>query len=277
MDSTLTTTLQKKLTKRAYFLISLVIMIHLVAFSTLYFYGLKWILITYLIGSPVGLGVTVTLHRYFAHRSFKTSPIFECVLLWMSSMTGFKVLEWVSNHRWHHAYSDSQEDIHSPLHGGFWWSHFQWAFYEFPIQKERVQDLLTNPRVSWFNRYWWIPNLTYALVVIVSFWILDGSLNGLYKGLGVYCLTLMMLWHIEGSVNSVTHLWGFRRFKTKDNSRNNPLVGVLSMGEGWHNNHHHQPTSARLGFYWYEIDLGYYFIYLLEKLGLVWNVKKPTT
>lgn len=265
---------KNKLGKKAYFLIFLVIIIHLIALTTIYFYGFKWLLITYLIGLPLGFGVTISLHRYFAHRSFKTSKLFECVLLWMAGMSGFKVMEWVSNHRWHHAYSDGPEDIHSPLHGGFWWSHFQWAFYDNPIREERIQDLINNPRVRWFNQYGWIPNFIFALSVI-SFFCINVGLIGLYKGLGIYCLTLVMLWHIEGSVNSITHLWGFRRFKTQDNSRNNPIIGVVSMGEGWHNNHHHQPTSARLGFYWYEIDLGYYVIYLLEKIGLIWDVKKP--
>ena len=260
--------------KKMFYLLPLIVVMHVIALGTIWYYGISSLLIAYLLDIPIGLGVTLCLHRYFAHRSYKTSPAFEKVLLWFASMTGFRVIEWVSNHRTHHAHSDTAEDVHSPLHGGIWWSHFQWAFYLFPIQEHRVQDLLANSTARWFNQYWWLPILCYIGVIVTGFWYFFG-VPGIIHGICIYFLMMVLLWHLEGAVNSFTHLFGSKPYPTKDNSRNNPLVGVLSFGEGWHNNHHYNATSARLGFHWYQFDFTYLVICLLEKLHLIYDVKRP--
>lgn len=267
-------TLPRPRDKRMFYLLPFIVAIHGIAFFTIWHYGLSSILIAYLLNIPIGLGVTLSLHRYFAHRAYKAGPRFQKVLLWLASMTGFRIIEWVSNHRVHHAHSDTALDVHSPLHGGIWWSHFQWAFYLFPIQEQRVQDLLANPTVVWFNRYWWLPVVCYFTFVVSLFGIMYG-IPGILQGICIYFLMMVILWHLEGSVNSFTHLFGSRPYHTTDNSRNNPVIGILSFGEGWHNNHHHNATSARLGFRWYQFDFTYMVICILEKLHLVYDVKRP--
>jgi len=215
--------------------------------------------------------VTAGYHRYFAHRSFKTSRAMQFLLALGGSMTSNKgVLWWSANHRDHHKYSDQEGDIHSPTRG-FWWSHVTWILCgkHKKTRIERVPDLAKYPELRWLNRWWLIPTVLQAALCV---WI-DGW-SGLVIG---FFLSMVVFWHAVFSVNSIAHLWGFRRFDTKtDASRNNPLVAIATMGEGWHNNHHHIQTSARQGFYWYEIDASWYVLKFLSWIGLVWDLREPT-
>jgi stearoyl-CoA desaturase (delta-9 desaturase) len=215
--------------------------------------------------------VTAGYHRYFAHRSFKTSRAMQFVLALGGATTANKgVLWWSANHRDHHAYSDMEGDIHSPTRG-FWWAHVKWILcgQHKSTRLDRVKDLAKFPELRWLNRWWLIPTIAQALLCV---WI-DG-LSGLLIG---FFLSMIVFWHNIFSINSLAHIWGSRRFDTKtDGSRNNVLLAITTMGEGWHNNHHHVQASARHGFYWYEIDASWYVIKLMSWCGLVWDLVEPT-
>jgi stearoyl-CoA desaturase (delta-9 desaturase) len=216
------------------------------------------------------VGITVGYHRYFAHRSFKTSRAFQFVLACLGCMALQKgPLWWAAQHRHHHRHSDTDRDVHSPVRGGLWWSHLGWIFA--PTWNEAdpgaVRDLARYPELRWLERLQWLP-----AAALAGLCFLLGGWGGLVVG---FFLSSVLSHHAVFLVNSACHLWGSRRYQTADASRNNPLVAVLTLGEGWHNNHHHYQSSANQGFRWWEIDIGYYLIALLACLGLVWGVRRP--
>lgn len=234
-----------------------------------------------------GFGVTVGFHRLFVHRSFNTvRPVkFMLGVLGSMSIQG-PLLKWAAIHRRHHQHSDQEEDPHSPncwgggLRGivvGLWHSHVGWMFKPNPPDLGRyVGDLQADP-VAWtvhrYFGYWVILGL--LVPTAIGAW-LSGSWTG--AGLGFIwggLVRLFLVHHVTFSVNSVCHLWGRQPFDGKDHSRNNFLFGLLGLGEGWHNNHHAFPTSARHGLRWWEIDLSYLFIRALQLLGLAWDVRCP--
>lgn len=214
--------------------------------------------------------VTIGYHRYFSHRSFKTSRGFQFLLALVCQMSAQKgVLWWAANHRHHHKFSDKDDDVHSPTLRGFWWSHVGWIlapdFAE--TRLDLVKDLARYPELRWLNRYHLVP---VALLATIMF--LLGGLHGLYWG---WVVLTVLLWHASFTVNSLAHVWGRRRYETTDTSRNNVWLALLTMGEGWHNNHHYYQSSARQGFFWWEIDVSYYVLKLWQALGLVWDVRTP--
>ena len=215
-------------------------------------------------------GVTAGYHRYFAHRTFKTSRAMQfvfAVLAMTSSQKG--VIWWASHHRTHHKYSDQPGDVHSAQNDGFWWSHLGWILsnaYE-NTESERVRDLTKYPELVWLNTWWWIPPTLLGL----GLFLVGGSF-ALVWGLFV---STTLLWHGTFTINSLSHMFGARRYATTDNSRNNALLAVITMGEGWHNNHHHYQRSVRQGFFWWEFDPTYYVLLALSALGLVWDLHAP--
>jgi stearoyl-CoA desaturase (delta-9 desaturase) len=217
-----------------------------------------------------GLGVTVGLHRYFSHRSFKTSRGFQ-FLLGCAGCTALQKgpLWWAIHHRLHHRHSDTRDDPHSPVVDGFLHGHCGWLFARDLMHPDRalVRDLAKYPELVWLDRLWMIPGLLLAAACYAFL-----GLNGLIFG---YCLGVVLIFQITFAVNSIGHLIGPQRFDTGDGSRNNHLLGYLAMGDGWHNNHHRAPSSARHGFAWYELDMSYLFIRLLVFLRLAWGVKQP--
>jgi stearoyl-CoA desaturase (delta-9 desaturase) len=214
--------------------------------------------------------VTIGYHRYFSHRSFKTSRAFQFVLALTCQMSAQKgVLWWAANHRHHHKYSDQAEDLHSPTLRGFWWSHVGWILSrDFAETKlELVKDLAKFPELAWLNRYHVVPTLSLGALMFAI-----GGLPGLYWG---WVVMTVLLWHGTFTVNSLAHVWGRRRYETTDTSRNNLWLALLTLGEGWHNNHHHYQSSARQGFFWWEVDVSYYLLKVGQALGLVWDVRTP--
>lgn len=212
-------------------------------------------------------GVTGGYHRYFAHRAFETSRWFQFVLALLATMTIQRgPLWWAAHHRAHHLHSDTENDLHSPVVDGFWHSHFGWLFAgNAETDMKRVKDLAKYPELLWLDKYWLVvPVLTSVLVWLVWGW------PGFFIG---FAASGVLVWHSTFLVNSLAHVWGKRRFETKDQSRNNLVIALLTMGEGWHNNHHRYMNSARMGFYPGEIDLTYLTLRGLEKLGIVWNLK----
>jgi len=215
--------------------------------------------------------LTAGYHRYFAHRSYKTSRTMQFLLALGGATTANKgVLWWSANHRDHHAYSDQDGDIHSPTRG-FWWAHVTWILCgkHKATRLDRVKDLAKYPELRWLNRWWIVPITALALACLLL-----GGLSCLLIG---FFLSTVVLWHSVFTINSLAHVWGRRRFDTKtDGSRNNLILAITTLGEGWHNNHHHVQTSARQGFYWWEIDVSWYVLKLMAWCGLVWDLKEPT-
>jgi stearoyl-CoA desaturase (Delta-9 desaturase) len=215
--------------------------------------------------------VTAGYHRYFSHRSFKTSRPFQFVMAFMATTSVQKgVLWWAANHRHHHRYSDMEEDLHSPSLFGFWWSHVGWILSDKynATQVDLIRDFHKYPELRWLNRYHLVP----PVVLAVSLFLLGGW-GMLVWG---FAISTVILWHSSFTVNSLSHLFGSRRYPTTDTSRNNVFLALLTMGEGWHNNHHHYMASARQGFFWWEVDLTYYLLKALAWFRIVWDLRQPT-
>ncbi|MBY0523127.1 MAG: acyl-CoA desaturase [Gemmataceae bacterium] len=215
-------------------------------------------------------GITAGYHRYFSHRTYKTSRAFQFVLAALGCSALQKgPLWWSAHHRHHHKYSDTAEDVHSPISGGFWWSHLGWILSsDYDATNYRVvRDWTRYPELLWLNRNHWIPGILLAVVC----WLIGGW-SGLVVG---FFVSTVLLYHGVFTVNSLCHVFGKRRYETSDKSRNNLFVALITLGEGWHNNHHHYQSSANQGFFWWEIDVSYYIIRGLECCGLVWDVRTP--
>ena len=213
--------------------------------------------------------ITAGYHRYFAHRSYKTSRVFQFILAFGGTMAVQKgPLWWAGNHRLHHRYSDAEADLHSPIKG-FWWSHMGWILSEksSPTPTEVISDFAKYPEIRFVNEKDWIGPVTLA-----AFCALVGGWSGLVLG---FFVSTVALWHATFLVNSLAHVMGRRRFVTNDTSRNSAIIAALTMGEGWHNNHHHYPASARQGFYWWEYDVSYYVLRALAAVRVVHAVKVP--
>ncbi|MBX3271499.1 MAG: acyl-CoA desaturase [Sandaracinaceae bacterium] len=213
--------------------------------------------------------VTAVHHRYFAHRTYETSRPFQFVLAVLAQLSTQRgVLWWAAHHRAHHLYSDTERDLHSPKQDGFWHSHLGWIFSDSgDTDWKRIQDFAKYPELVWLNRWHLVPPIVLGVVVFLLF-----GWPGLLIG---YFLSQVMTWHATYVINSLCHVWGERRFETKDTSRNNLWLALLTLGEGWHNNHHHYMNSCRQGFYWWEIDITYYVLRALAAVGLVWDLKAP--
>ncbi len=215
--------------------------------------------------------LTAGYHRYFAHRAYKTSRAMQFLLALGGATAGNKgVLWWSANHRDHHTHSDTDKDIHSPTRG-FWWAHIVWILCGMhkETKYDRVKDLARYPEIRWLDRWWIVPITAMAFFTL---WL--GGLSCLLIG---FFLSTVVLLHSVFTINSLAHVWGSRRFDTKrDGSRNNVLLAITTMGEGWHNNHHHVQASARQGFYWWEIDCSWYVLKMMSWCGLVWDLVEPT-
>lgn len=233
------------------------------------------------------LGITAGFHRLFAHRAFQAHNVVRATLAILGSMAAQgPPIYWVSNHRRHHRFGDDFGDPHSPHRwerekikgwAGFWHAHTGWTFtHKLTNSAFFSKDLLRDRLVSWINRYYfeWVL-LGLAIPAAIGFAIERGwwgAWHGLLWGGGV---RLFFSYHVAASINSITHMFGYRSFATNEESRNNIWLGLPSLGEGWHNNHHAYASSAIFGFRWWEVDLGGLAIRALERLGLAWNVRRP--
>jgi stearoyl-CoA desaturase (delta-9 desaturase) len=215
-------------------------------------------------------GVTAGYHRYFSHRSYKTSRPFQFVLAVVGTLAVQKgVLWWAANHRLHHKESDQPGDVHSPVQRGFWWAHVGWILgpdFE-ATDLTRIQDMARFPELRWLNDHYLVPPVALAVLLYLL-----GGATWLVWG---FFISTTVLWHATFTINSLAHVWGRRRYETTDASRNNVWLALLTMGEGWHNNHHCYMNSARQGFFWWEVDASYYILAGLARLGLVWDLHQP--
>ncbi|HEX7668823.1 MAG TPA: acyl-CoA desaturase [Polyangiaceae bacterium] len=215
-------------------------------------------------------GVTGGYHRYFSHRAYRTSRWFQLVLAVLAMTSVQKgVLWWASHHRIHHKLSDKPGDVHSVLLDGFWWSHVGWIISKkyHETEDDKVKDLAKFPELVWLNEHHLVPVVAFA----VATWMV-GSWWGLLWG---FFVSTALLWHGTFTINSLTHMFGRRRYVTGDNSRNSFILALVTTGEGWHNNHHYYQRSANQGFFWWEIDPTFYVLKGLELVGIVWDVHTP--
>jgi stearoyl-CoA desaturase (delta-9 desaturase) len=215
-------------------------------------------------------GVTGGYHRYFAHRTYRTSRAFQFVLAWLAQSSMQKgALWWAAHHRDHHKYSDTKKDVHSFREEGFWWSHVGWILSRRTEDTDfkKISDFARYPELRWLNTYHVVPSVALG----VGLWLV-GSWPALVWGLFV---STTLLWHGTFSINSLAHWWGRRRYATTDDSKNSFALALLTMGEGWHNNHHYYPRSTSQGFFWWEIDITMYILRALSAVGLVWDLHTP--
>ena len=215
-------------------------------------------------------GITAGFHRYLAHRGFKTSRVFQFLLVFMGQMSLQRgALWWAAKHREHHRDSDLPSDAHSPRHYGFFGSHIGWIFtpQRSAADYEMLADFTRYPELRWLDRHHYTPGLFAAVVCfLIAGW------PGFFFG---FLCSTVAVYHVTFMVNSLAHVIGRQRYLTGDDSRNNWLIALLTFGEGWHNNHHYYPGSARQGFFWWEIDISYMILKFLSWFGIVWDLRQP--
>ncbi len=220
--------------------------------------------------ATAGLGITMGFHRLLTHASFHTWKPVRYLLTMLGCLTlQGSPIQWVGTHRLHHAESDTDHDPHSPRHG-FTWAHMLWCMVLNPNgndARSAAKDLLRDPGMRWIDRLWIVPTLALGAALY-----LIGDWPWVVWGIGV---RTVVVYHGTWFVNSAAHTWGYRNFQTTDNSRNTWWVAILSFGEGWHNNHHAQQRSAAHGMRWFEFDMTWWTIWIMEKLGLAWDVVRP--
>ncbi|HAO24318.1 MULTISPECIES: acyl-CoA desaturase [unclassified Methylophaga] len=224
--------------------------------------------------------ITAFYHRYFAHKSFKTTrPVQFLFALIGASATQRGPLWWAAHHRQHHRHADQPADPHSPKQG-FFWSHMGWFLSgkHYQADYKLIPDWQRFSELRWLDRY----DLAVPVLLALALFILGVLLEKYFPGSGTsgwqmlvwgYFISTVVLLHATLLINSMAHCLGKKRYQTADESRNNLFLALLTLGEGWHNNHHHYPASARQGFYWWEVDISYYILKLMQKSGLIWDVR----
>lgn len=227
--------------------------------------------------------VTGGYHRYFAHKSYKTSRVFQFIIAFMAQTSVQKgALWWAAHHRHHHRHSDTPADPHSMKIYGFWYSHIGWIVGpDFKkTDYKTIGDYAKYPELVWLNKYHFVPPIVLAVVVAALGGIVNGgSITQMFTHHGMstllvgFFLSTVILYHATFSINSIMHKIGFQRYESNDESRNSIWLALLTLGEGWHNNHHYYETSSRQGFFWWEIDITYYILRGFQSVGLIWDLK----
>jgi stearoyl-CoA desaturase (Delta-9 desaturase) len=248
--------------------------VHIAALVGVILCGFSWAGVALALGSYYVrmFVVTAAYHRYFAHRTFKTSRWFQFVLALGAQTAAQKgVIWWASHHRWHHKHSDTELDVHSAKQRGFYYSHLGWIMRPdwSETDEKSVSDLTKYPELRFLNHpaVAILPTVALALT-----FLLVGGGSALTWG---YFVSTVLLWHGSFSINSLSHVFGRQRYETGDESKNNWLLAVITTGEGWHNNHHHYQSSVRQGFRWWQIDMTYYVLRVFALVGLVWDLREP--
>jgi stearoyl-CoA desaturase (delta-9 desaturase) len=248
------------------------VIVHLVAFIGLAFTGLDRTSV--LIGTGLYLvrmwAITGGFHRYFSHRSYRTSRAFQFMLAFLGQTAAQRgVIWWAATHRHHHRHSDTPLDVHSPAQSGFLFAHVGWIFSSRRDIADygSVRDLTEFPELRLLDRHPYVP----AALLGLGVYLLAGW-SGLIVG---FFLSTVVLYHCVFFINSLAHVVGSQRYLTGDDPRNNWWLALITLGEGWHNNHHHYQSSTRQGFRWWEIDITWYVLVLLAQIGLVWDLRAP--
>jgi stearoyl-CoA desaturase (delta-9 desaturase) len=246
-------------------------LVHLTC-GLVFFVGFSWVAFAVCLALYVirMFAITGVYHRYFSHRSYQTSRWFQFVLGFLGTTAAQKgPIWWASHHRHHHRHSDTEEDIHSPIVHGLYFSHVGWVLCSQFVEPrlDLVKDLTKFPELMSLEKYYLIPPILLAYPHLGT-----GGFQMLIWG---FFISTVLLYHGTFCINSLTHLIGKRRFPSTDGSRNHWLLALITLGEGWHNNHHYYPGSERQGFYWWEIDISHYILVGLSWMGLVWDLRVP--
>jgi stearoyl-CoA desaturase (delta-9 desaturase) len=242
---------------------------HIALFACIFMYAIRM------------FGITGGYHRYFSHRSYKTSRVFQFLLGFLgcsAAQTG--PLWWAAHHRHHHRYSDTEHDTHSPIIHSLFWGHVGWIFSEnnFETNYKAVKDLTKYPELVFLNKYYHIA----PVMTGVAIWLLGMWMETALPQLGTnrwqmlawgFLFSTVILYHGTFCINSFAHLIGRRRFPTSDHSKNSFLLAIITLGEGWHNNHHYYQAAAAQGLHWWELDISYYVLKFLSFFGIVWDLK----
>ncbi|MDP2877403.1 MAG: fatty acid desaturase [Holophaga sp.] len=229
------------------------------------------LLVTYVIRM---FAITAGYHRYFSHRSFRMGRISQFLLAFLAQTSAQKgVLWWAANHRHHHRHSDTSADIHSPVVQSFGWSHMGWVLSDVydSYDPKTISDFEKFPELVFLDRYHWICPWIFG-IAIFAFGLFTG-IGGLAALAWGLALSTVLLFHATFSINSVAHLWGSRRFETRDQSRNNPFLALITLGEGWHNNHHYCASACRQGYRWWELDITWLILLGLRTLHIVRDIR----
>ena len=225
--------------------------------------------------------VTGFFHRYFSHRTFSTSrPMQFLLAVWTGTCVQRGALWWAYTHRHHHQHSDEPVDKHSPRQHGFLWAHIGWitSAKNFPTDYSRIKDLAKFPELVFLNRF----DVLVPVLFAVCLFFLGVAMNAMWPALGVtggqmlvwaFFISTTVLFHGTACINSMAHVFGRRRYETGDDSRNSFLLSMITMGEGWHNNHHMHMSCVRQGFYWWEVDITYYLLKMMSWTGLIWDLR----
>ncbi len=215
-------------------------------------------------------GITAGFHRYFSHRSFKTSRGFQFFLAFLGQSSAQRgVLWWAATHRYHHKHSDTEQDVHSPVQHGLWYSHVLWIFSKQGRAADfsLIKDFRKYPELVWLEKWERLPPILLGVLV----WAVAGW-SGLFVG---FFLSTVLLFHGTFTINSLSHVFGKQPYVTGDSSRNNLFLAIITLGEGWHNNHHHFPSATPQGFHWWQIDVTYYVLKVLSVFRIVWDLRLP--
>ena len=235
-----------------------------------FFVPFTWSMLGWLVGSYYlrMFGVTAGYHRYFSHRSFKLNRFWQFCLAFLAQTSNQKgVLWWAAHHRDHHLNSDRKADLHSPVHEGFWWSHLGWILsdeYD-TYDRQRIADFGRFPELRWLDKNHMVPFFVYGAAIY-----LIGGWSAFVWG---FFVSTVVLYHGTFLINSLSHIWGSRRFATPDESRNNFLLALVTLGEGWHNNHHYFMSSVRQGIRWWEVDVTFYVLKALSWVGITRDLR----
>jgi stearoyl-CoA desaturase (delta-9 desaturase) len=225
--------------------------------------------------------ITGFYHRYFSHRTFKTSRWFQFVMAFVGCSCAQRgPMWWAGHHRHHHNHSDEEVDLHSPGQDGFLWSHMLWFLTKSgsATTMKNVRDWQKFPEIVFLDRFDWIA----PGVLGLGLWGLGAWLGHHFPSLHTsgaqmfvygFFISTVVVYHATYTINSLAHQYGSQRFNTGDDSRNNIWLALLTLGEGWHNNHHFYPASLRQGFYWWEIDITFYILWTMKQVGLVWDLR----
>ena len=225
--------------------------------------------------------ITAFYHRYFSHRTFRTSRVVQFIFAALGNSSIQRgPLWWAATHRHHHRHSDTEEDAHSPVTKGFWWSHIGWmtSSRNFPTNYQDIRDFAKYPELVFLNRF----DLIVPAIMGLGLYGLGAWMEASQPQWGTsgwqmlvwgFFISSTVLLHATLFINSLAHVWGNRPFETEDDSRNNFWLALLTLGEGWHNNHHRYMGAARQGFHWWEIDPTYYGLKILSWLGIIWDLK----
>jgi stearoyl-CoA desaturase (delta-9 desaturase) len=257
-----------------------IVIIHIIAIAlapfTFSYAGLIGLLIMYPLTQ---MAITIGYHRMLSHRSFKAIPALRYLIVFLAviALQGGPI-HWAGTHRLHHAKSDEEGDPHSPVVNSFFWGHMAWNFFSHPQLdtdedfEHFVPDLCKDKGLVFFQDNFLLINIIFGFVVFGTGWLIGGWFTAISMVVWSGLIRIVLVWNFTWFVNSATHVWGYQNYDSKDQSRNNWWVAILTFGEGWHNNHHAYPQAACNQHRWHEFDMSYWVIYSMSRLGLVTDV-----